>query len=576
MLEVRPEQRLTASLLEQVNVVNRREGGLVEAYVPISMIYTQDVPVDITHVKELAESIEEEQRLRPESRTGQLSPILLGQIEDFGQFAIVDGFHRVPALKRVGSKEVFATIRPKCTWEEIVDLRILAATTHRAVRFSRLIEWIEEAWQYSPWAEKIKASQAFQLKFVKGMTGAKSGLTSEEAEDIKGWVDKKCESWHVSAGLVYQNLSIARTADPDLVKEARERRSGNKLEAITPMHLSVISKVLPYRYEIQKLVAQAAKEHNLTVPKTRALAAHVSNIDDAEEVIRIINSGKWLSLEPVYSPSRQRELRKVRKEDQNYQALIDKFFEDEMEIARLSIENAILAGRYVPQDTTKEPTSTNIEGPDNGAPDIDPFKELESSSVSQLTSKEQELVFQSIDNMRQDLIRYLSAKFGVKSQNCEDIVQDAVLKIVNYSNTGQLKREYLDPGRLKTLMLRAVQFTRVDWFRKELGRKGQTPHPYLNPIDEIEVGTSDYHKLGYEEQGFEEIEDQKEEYLQKVKFALPDLTEEQRRVVVLRVFFDLNPFRVGQILGKDPQTVDSVFYQSRQKLRKILTVEKQI
>jgi len=576
VLEVRPEQRLTASLLEQVNVVNRREGGLVEAYVPISMIYTQDVPVDITHVKELAESIEEEQRLRPESRTGQLSPILLGQIEDFGQFAIVDGFHRVPALKRVGSKEVFATIRPKCTWEEIVDLRILAATTHRAVRFSRLIEWIEEAWQYSPWAEKIKASQAFQLKFVKGMTGAKSGLTSEEAEDIKGWVDKKCESWHVSAGLVYQNLSIARTADPDLVKEARERRSGNKLEAITPMHLSVISKVLPYRYEIQKLVAQAAKEHNLTVPKTRALAAHVSNIDDAEEVIRIINSGKWLSLEPVYSPSRQRELRKVRKEDQNYQALIDKFFEDEMEIARLSIENAILAGRYVPQDTTKEPTSTNIEGPDNGAPDIDPFKELESSSVSQLTSKEQELVFQSIDNMRQDLIRYLSAKFGVKSQNCEDIVQDAVLKIVNYSNTGQLKREYLDPGRLKTLMLRAVQFTRVDWFRKELGRKGQTPHPYLNPIDEIEVGTSDYHKLGYEEQGFEEIEDQKEEYLQKVKFALPDLTEEQRRVVVLRVFFDLNPFRVGQILGKDPQTVDSVFYQSRQKLRKILTVEKQI
>jgi len=549
-------------------------GGLVEAYVPISMIYTQDVPVDITHVKELAESIEEEQRLRPESRTGQLSPILLGQIEDFGQFAIIDGFHRVPALKHVGNIEVFSTIRPKCTWEEIVDLRILAATTHRAVRFSRLIEWIEEAWQYSPWNEKIKASQAFQLKFIKAMTGSRIGVTPEEVEAIKGWVDKKCQSWHVSAALVYQNLSIARTADPDLVKEARERRSGHKLEAITPMHLSVISKALPYKYEMQKLVAQAAKDNSLTVPKTRSLAVHVSNIDDVEEVIRVINSGKWLSLEPVYSPRKQRELKKFRKEDHNYQELIEKFFEDEMEIARLSIENAVLTGRYVPQNTAKESeVSTNLDKPDNKV-SADPPEEFQSSPVSQLTSEEQEFVFQRIEDIRQSLISYLFNQFGVKPQNGEDIVQDAILKIVNYSNKGKLGREYLDPKRLKGLMVRAVGFTRVDWLRKEGGRKGQTPYPYQTPIGEIEVSSKDYGKLGYEDDGFEEVEDQKEEYLQEVKFALPDLTQQQRRIVVLRVFFDLDAFKVGQILGMNPETVDTVFYQTKQKLRRTLTVEK--
>src|SRR3989344_4490382 len=176
MVEARPEYRHTKPF-EQVTIVNKREGGLVEAYVPISLIYTQDVPVDASHVQELADSIAKEAKSRPGLRTGQLSPVLLAEVEEFDQLPIIDGFHRVPALKLLGSQEVYATIRPESSWEEIVDLRILAATTHRAVRFSRLVEWIEEAWQYSPWSEKIKAAQAFQLRFIKTMTGTRIGLT---------------------------------------------------------------------------------------------------------------------------------------------------------------------------------------------------------------------------------------------------------------------------------------------------------------------------------------------------------------------------------------------------------------
>jgi len=247
-----------------------------------------------------------------------------------------------------------------------------------------------------------------------------------------------------------------------------------------------------------------------------------------------------------------------------------------MEIARLNIENAVLAGRYSPQDKSKRAnTPDNLREPVDETPDSNPFEELESDSVSQLTKEEQESVFQRIDGMREDLIRFLAVQFGVRLQNGEDLVQDAILKIVNYSNTGQLGREYLDSKRLKSLMIRAVNFTRVDWLRKEGGRKGLTPHPYLTPMDEIEAGSSDYRKLSYEDEGFEEVEDEKNEYLQEVKFALPDLTDHQRRVVVLRVFFDLNPLEVGQILGMNPNTCDSVFYHTKQKLRKMLTGEKQ-
>lgn len=303
--------------------------------------------------------------------------------------------------------------------------------------------------------------------------------------------------------------------------------------------------------------------------ETRSEQRHLANL---HEQVTIVNRREDVV------PDRPRGLRRFRKENQNYQAPVDKFFEDEMEIARLTIENAILTGRYVPQNATKKPeTFVNLEGSDNESLDTNPFEELESIPVSQLTSEERELFFQSIDNIRQYLIRYLDDQCGVKPQNGEDIVQDAILKIVRFSNTGKLGREYFDSGRLKALMLRTVKFTRVDWLREERGQKVQTPYPCLISIDKINAGSNDYRKLSYEDEGFEKAEDEREkylrreEYLREIKLALPDLSEYQRRVLVLRVFFGLKFLQIGQILEKDPGAIRVVFSQTKKKLRKILT-----
>lgn len=131
------ERRIGPSPISQIRVVKRREGGLIDAMVPLPLVYREDVPVDQPHVSDLVDSIGREAQLG--SGTGQLIPVLLGSIPNFPQFPIVDGFHRVAALYELKRDDVYATVRPYCTWEHVVDLRILAATTHRSVRFSRLI-----------------------------------------------------------------------------------------------------------------------------------------------------------------------------------------------------------------------------------------------------------------------------------------------------------------------------------------------------------------------------------------------------------------------------------------------------
>lgn len=556
---------------------------MIEAYVPISLIYTEDVPVDIKHVEELADSIREEAKLRPGLRTGQLSPILLGEVRDFKTFPIIDGFHRASAIKLIGNLEAFSTIRPQSSWEEIIDHRILAAATHRVVRFSRLIEWIEASWSYSPWVEMLRPIQAFQLGFSKTMTGARLGLTGDDVEAIRKWVSNKCEHWHVSPGLIYKNLSIARVADPELVKQARERKGGSQLEAITPQHLQAIATILPYRYDLQKLLADAAKAHTLTVARTRALAVFISNANSTVEAQTLIESGAWETLYPVYSPishEAERELKPLNNEGLNSQTLIDQFFQDELRIARLIVENAILAGRYIPSAEEKKNGGNDgkaaVSESKDEPNDILPVPELEENPESSLTSEQLETVFQKIDEMRPDLTNFLFRVLQVRLQDSEDIISDAILKVWKYAQRGKMGEQYLEDKRLKALMVKVVNYSRVDWFRKLHGRKGNKVgyfgQTYLSEIlpsdDGKELTYGD--RLSYEEEGFNDAE--QDEYKQRFRYVLPQLTEYQRIVLVMKTYFELGDEDIGQILGKEPATVASVFVQTKQKLLKILTV----
>ena len=239
-LESRPdlEERIIISPIEQLEKINEREGGLFEAYVPLDLINQQDVAVDNAHVLELAESMRNQSKIHG---TGQLSPVLLGLYLGQEKYEIIDGFHRIPAIKLAGSEFVYATIKPDCTREDIIDLRIVSASSHNKVKFSRIIEWVKEAWETTPWANNINVYSAFIINVInnRGTGHWKDGneLNDEDVRDIKEWVQRKCEQWDINPRFVGQYLKTAHAADPELVKVARERTSAKKLEVITPSHL---------------------------------------------------------------------------------------------------------------------------------------------------------------------------------------------------------------------------------------------------------------------------------------------------------------------------------------------------
>ncbi len=552
---------IQAKLLEKVKIVNRREGNLVEAFVPMELIYRQDVPVDLAHVRELAKSIQEESE--KDASIGQLSPVLLGEISGFGQFVIIDGFHRVAALELLGKPEVFATIRPDSAWERVIDLRILSATTHKAIRFSRLVEWVEESWRYSPWPDKVKASQAFQLTSTPAMTGKLIGLIPQEVEEIKNWVEKKCEQWHISPTYVYQHLLVAQIADPELIKEARERRSGRKLEAVTPAHVTAIAKILPHKYDFQRLVAKVAKDQVLTVLQTRALVIAVAKAENIEQARVVADSRRWDRLEGAYSRPKVKKPDAVKEEVNVTPDFLERFFEDEMEIARLTIENAILTGRYTPRNQKEQSRDDDALSQEIGEQAAESVVD-NSNKEPRLSKVEEENIMLQLGEIRTELVKYSSAIYKIGEED-EDVVSDAPLKVILLFREGKLGREYLDKARLKPLMLRIVRFGAVDRFRKLQGTR-RHESPQASSSDNFGENERSEEVI-FEEPGYEEIESG--ESLQSIKKALPMLSREQRRTFILRVFFDLPIFDIAQIQGKNRGTVSVILYNAKKNLLKI-------
>lgn len=260
------------------------------------------IPVEVTHVEDLARSIREEGR--------QLIPILVRQRFDSEKgevFDIIDGFHRVEALRLLGRETVSAVVLDESKYddEKLYDLRILAAATHRGVRFARVVEWINRAFAATPWTEKISAPQAFMLT-RNDSTGTKLGLTPEETEELKKWVRKKASAWHTSVGNISQDLLATVGVDPELLREVRSKR---KAGVLTPSQLTPLRKYLPFRYELQWKIARVIKKDNLSVHVVERLVWQAAKAESDEESEEILNQD-WREITRSMRPFHKRKERR--------------------------------------------------------------------------------------------------------------------------------------------------------------------------------------------------------------------------------------------------------------------------
>lgn len=441
------EQRGGESLLSKIEIYGTREGGLIEAMVPIELIDRTEVAVDHAHVRELAESMAAESSKGIAS--GQLTPVLLGLVPGRDKFSIIDGFHRDSALQMAGKDKVFSTIRPNTTEEEIDDLRILTANSHSAVTFARIHDWVSTAWNKSPWSDRITAAQAFSLANNKKMNGRYMGLSEDEATTIRNWALDKCERWHMSAATIWSTMSTAQVADPELVKEVRARASGHELVTLTPQHLREIATAYPDEFQIQRALANVATSQNLTVMQTKKVLEMLRGITDRNEAISTIELTDWAAVfeeEKSQKKTRNRGVKPKQSEiserslpKNESRSLSLKYMLARITIARLEISDRVLRGHYVAMpEKHSDPSPFTI--------DIKPFPQLNNAARPTVTEADSENFINRFEEVEPKLVEVFMKQTNATEDQAHRAVQTIGRRISNDMTKGALR--YVDFSRI--------------------------------------------------------------------------------------------------------------------------------
>jgi len=229
--------------------------------IPLEQLVS-DVAVDSVHVKELADSM---------MTSGQLSPVLVRE----GSLEIIDGFHRVEALKELGFAEAECLEVP-CDDDFFWDCRIMSAVLHKAVTFARAIEWIDAAFKISGLGERYTSAYG-AFRAVRDGTAP---------EIVKRWAEDKARRWGVGVHSIENWLRTRSDLAPDLLEEAKAPTGEG---ALPTSHYVRLAHSLPGRPELQRAVAEKAKAEDLSQSQLDEVAKAVRRARDSDEVKTILS-----------------------------------------------------------------------------------------------------------------------------------------------------------------------------------------------------------------------------------------------------------------------------------------------
>lgn len=228
-----------------------------------------DVAVDLLHIKELADSIK--------SR-GQLAPVIVRE----ETLEVIDGFHRIVAMKELGFKEVECVLTP-CDDESFWDFRIIQATTHKNVTFARAIDWIEKVFQLSPLYKHWEYGGGRRYKSAYSVFA--SYRQGNPPEEVKKWVENKAAMWGLAPKNIEDWLYTKQSLAAELLEEVTSPSEGERGIAV----YKIVAEILPSKPELQKRIMAKAKVENLPTKDLRMLALALKQAQNEEEVQGILN-----------------------------------------------------------------------------------------------------------------------------------------------------------------------------------------------------------------------------------------------------------------------------------------------
>ena len=529
-------------LPEGVEVRDVLDGRKVSAYVDPSLIEVEEAAVDFDHVDDLAASIKK--GVERGDRSGQESPISIHEIPDYPLYPIADGFHRVPAAQKAES-EVWATIVLGSSWAEMLDKRILSTTTHRGVRFARLVEWMDRAWALTEWGDMLKLEQACNMVINPEMTGAKLEIPAEASNEIRGWIQDRSREWHLSPTQIRQYLEIARVIDPELVKEAREGADARRYGTVSPPQLRIIGGILPNDYERQRIVAEIAAKEQLSSPDTQVAASYLKRIVDFDEVRRMLQEDTWrnaLSLAARKSGywGIGGEKRK-RKSTYTSSAITVKewqqmLFDAELKVARFALREVVLEGRYIAPPLEQKETSAEVT-----LPTLFGSEARSNAWTDDMINQFRQIM----DESDEGSLSYLQNS-GLNPEDAINKLKRAKQRLVSDIENGALR--YVPTGnkflitRLLGLSLQHEAMIQNDFATRKRSRPTR-PDTAKGSSDERVITIPTVQKL------------------------IPELGARERQALILGAFFNLSAYTIAQVIRSDERDVSETFAELHKRLR---------
>ena len=171
-----------------------------------------------------------------------------------------------------------------CDDETFWDLRIMSASLHKSVAFSRAVDWVEECFKLSPWTSRYKS--AYNLFAVSRQDAATidPGATA--------WVREKSQKWGLSPSTIESWLYTKQSLAPDVLEEARQsspsRERGGDGDNLSFRHLREIAERLPNQPDLQRKVVAKAKAEGLSLKETGFVAKAVKQAPNPELVSGIL------------------------------------------------------------------------------------------------------------------------------------------------------------------------------------------------------------------------------------------------------------------------------------------------
>jgi len=222
-----------------------------------------DVPVDPVHVRELADSI---------MGKGQLAPAIIREETR----EVIDGFHRIAAMKELGFHQVECVLTP-CDDEGFWDFRIIEATTHKNLTFARSIDWIEKVFEVSSLRKHWEHGGAKEYKSVYSVFA--SYRQGNPPREVKEWVETKSAMWCLAPKTIEDWLYTKQSLAPELLKEATSPSEGER----GLLTYKTVAEILPTKPELQKKVVEKAKTEDLSGKDVRTVAQALKRAADEGE-----------------------------------------------------------------------------------------------------------------------------------------------------------------------------------------------------------------------------------------------------------------------------------------------------